>query len=156
MKATAARRPCGRRPAAPAIGLDGRTLQTPAEVVAELEERFQRDFGAGGVLVGGGAACGAAFADLPPMESPISHAEWTARLLETAIRTKRGRAPGPDGLPPEFFRLGGSRYCGVLASIAEKSFGTGVPLAWRGGRMAQVPNGPKTRGVLCSPCGGKL
>ncbi len=35
VKATAARRPCRRRPAAPAVGLDGRTLQTPAEVVAE-------------------------------------------------------------------------------------------------------------------------
>ena len=94
--------------------------------------------------------------DLPSQD------DWFAKLSDTVARARRGRATGTDLIPAEFMQIAGRGYLQVLSQLACRAFASGVPLAWRGGRMVPVPKkaalplGPENaRGVLCSSSPGK-
>ncbi len=73
-------------------------------------------------------------------------------------------AAGLDGIPPEVYRHTGLGLFQLLGRIVHQAFESGVPDAWRGGRMAPVPKGTGTvlssfasaRGIFCSAVSCKL
>jgi len=98
------------------------------------------------------AALGAAF----------SVEEWTLKLVDVILGSKGGKAVGPDQIPGELLRAAGLGAARHLAQILLASLRDGLPLAFRGARMAPVKRKPgppmsysNSRGVACSNASAK-
>ena len=63
--------------------------------------------------------------------------------LQTQIRKlKRGRAPGPNELPTDLLKAGGSILAQQLATVTTKIALRGTePLSWRGGKLIPLYKG---------------
>jgi hypothetical protein len=91
----------------------------------------------------------------PPAVFP-SHAELASKLGDAVLACKHGKAVGNDQIPIELLKSGGRWVNSHLANLMLLSARDGLPLAFRGDRMAPVPRKPgrplsisNGRGVSC-------
>ena len=79
------------------------------------------------------------------------HAIPTLTQLETKTRKmKRGKAPGPDGLPSDVYKAGALPLLQHVFALTTKSaLHAREPGCWRGGRLIPLPNflAPIRRGI---------
>ena len=72
-------------------------------------------------------------------EPVVSEAEWLPLISDALATAKHGKAVGPDALPAEHLKAGGTWLLPYPARLAALATTAGVPKGWRGGRMALVP-----------------
>ena len=141
---------------------DGRVAASPEEVEEIWCQRFLADYG-NNAEVTSFQKLKARVEELRD-ELPISDSGLqldlpllAERIWSAIVRAKGGRATGPSEVPRNFLKAAGKPMAMAIAQVAAAGLRDGLPLGWRGGRMAAVPRRPgkpitfaNSRGVLCS------
>lgn len=159
---------CGSRAAVAVRAPGGAVALSTADVAVVWRQRFMDDYGDNAVLTDLDSLASQVqeWRDDLPLETlglglPVG--ELAIKVAEAIVSCKNGKAVGPGQVPVELFKAAGFPAAVLLAQVGQAALCDGIPMAWRGGRMAAVPRKsgkPFTyengRGALCSDSAAKV